>query len=66
MFFQIEKIVDKHWVYGQSQNRFGKFPVNLLHKVDVPEINDNESLFITIAPFRGEQSGDLSFSQGKY
>ncbi|OXU22019.1 hypothetical protein TSAR_006757 [Trichomalopsis sarcophagae] len=64
-FFLVHKVVDKLWCYGQSHNRLGKFPVHSLHKVDVPPVNDNESLFISIAPFRGEQPGDLSFSQGE-
>lgn len=30
----------------------------------MPPINDNEALFISIAPFRGEQPGDISFGLG--
>ncbi|KAJ8679503.1 hypothetical protein QAD02_015290 [Eretmocerus hayati] len=64
-FFLVHKVIDKHWCYGQSHKQIGKFPTNRLLKVDLPEINDNESLFVSIATFKGEQPGDLSFGQGE-
>ncbi|XP_015609556.1 dynamin-binding protein [Cephus cinctus] len=64
-YFLINTVIDKHWSYGQSHSRTGKFPLNYLHKVQVPQIQDTESLFISIAAFSGEQEGDLSFGEGE-
>lgn len=64
-YFLIHNVIDKHWCYGQSCNRTGKFPLNYLHKVYIPHIQDNETLFVSIAAFSGEQAGDLSFGEGK-
>ena len=64
--FQIHDIIDKHWCYGESRERRGKFPLNHLHKVDIPELQESESLFVSIAKFQGEQAGDLSFAEGKW
>ncbi|XP_066582917.1 rho guanine nucleotide exchange factor 38-like [Prorops nasuta] len=64
-YFLIHKIIDKHWYYGQSRDRIGKFPSRSLLKIDLPSIQDTEDFFITIADFCGEQSGDLSFSEGE-
>ena len=64
IFQKIHKTVDKHWCYGESNQKFGNFPLRHLHKVELPETNENESIFISIAPFHGEQPGDLAFDQG--
>ncbi|XP_046745325.1 dynamin-binding protein-like [Diprion similis] len=64
-YLLVLSVVDKIWCYGQSHNNTGKFPTNYLHKVDIPDIKDNENLYISIAAFRGEQPGDLSFSKGE-
>lgn len=63
--FQVHEIIDKHWCFGQSQDRVGKFPLSHLHKVELPEFGETERLFITIAGFPGQETGDLSFAQGK-
>ncbi|KAI4493102.1 hypothetical protein M0802_009652 [Mischocyttarus mexicanus] len=63
--FLIHKIIDKHWCYGQSYNRTGNFPLNYLHKVQIPQLLENQSLLVSIAAFAGEQSGDLSFEAGE-
>lgn len=63
--FQIHEIVDKHWCYGQSQDRVGKFPSSHLHKVEIPQFDETERLFVAIANFPGQETGDLSFAQGK-
>ncbi|XP_046826765.1 dynamin-binding protein-like isoform X1 [Vespa crabro] len=62
--FLIHKVIDKHWCYGQSNNKTGNFPLNHLHKVEIPFLLDTQSLFVSIAAFAGEQSGDLSFGAG--
>ncbi|XP_058802732.1 dynamin-binding protein-like [Phymastichus coffea] len=64
-YFLVEKVIDKHWCYGESNHKVGKFPIKCLHKVEIPRINDNEALFISIAPFRGEQPGDITFGLGE-
>lgn len=63
--FQIHEIIDKHWCYGQSQDRVGKFPSSHLHKVEIPQLDETERLFVSIANFPGQEAGDLSFAQGK-
>ncbi|XP_033338470.2 rho guanine nucleotide exchange factor 38 isoform X1 [Megalopta genalis] len=63
-YFLIYSIVDKHWCYGESRGRTGKFPSSHLHKIDVPHLCDSECLFVSTATFPGQQDGDLSFSQG--
>lgn len=63
--FQIHEIIDKHWCYGQSQDRVGKFPSSHLHKVEIPQLDETERLFVSIANFPGQETGDLSFAQGK-
>lgn len=63
--FQVHEIIDKHWCFGQSQDRVGKFPLSHLHKVELPEFGETERLFIAIAGFPGQETGDLSFAQGK-
>ena len=63
--FQIHKIIDKHWCHGQSQDRVGKFPLNHLHKVEIPPFGETERLFVSIATFPGQEVGDLSFAEGK-
>lgn len=61
---QIYNVIDKHWCYGESYGKRGTFPSNHLHKVDIPYFKDTEKLFVSIAPFNGEQDGDLSFAEG--
>lgn len=63
--FLVYSVIDKHWCYGESRERTGKFPSSHLHKVEVPQLHDSETLFVSTAPFPGEQDGDLSFSQGE-
>ncbi|KAI4488097.1 hypothetical protein M0804_004945 [Polistes exclamans] len=63
--FLIHKVIDKHWCYGQSCNKTGNFPLNYLHKVEIPQLLETQSLFVSIAAFAGEQSGDLSFGAGE-
>ncbi|XP_014482801.1 PREDICTED: dynamin-binding protein-like [Dinoponera quadriceps] len=63
-YFLIYEIVDKHWCSGQSQDRVGKFPLSHLHKVEIPEFSQAERLFVAIAGFPGQETGDLSFAQG--
>ncbi|KAF7989682.1 hypothetical protein HCN44_008356 [Aphidius gifuensis] len=65
-YFLLISVVDKIWCYGESRNKRGKFPSNHLHRVDTPNLNDDENLFISIAPFKGEQEGDLIFDQGEF
>ncbi|XP_014226266.1 dynamin-binding protein-like isoform X1 [Trichogramma pretiosum] len=64
-YFLIYKIEDKHWCSGQSNNKFGKFPSSNLMKVELPATNDDETIFVTIAPFYSKQPGDLSFAPGE-
>lgn len=62
---QIFNVIDKYWCDGESCYKRGRFPSSHLHKVEVPSIKDSEKLYLSIAPFRGEQDGDLSFDKGK-
>ena len=64
-YFLVCSVIDKHWCYGESRGRSGKFPSRHLHKVEVPQIHDSETLFVSTAGFPGQQDGDLSFSQGE-
>ncbi|KAK2582160.1 hypothetical protein KPH14_004519 [Odynerus spinipes] len=64
-YFLIHKTIDKHWCYGQSNEKTGNFPLSHLHKVEIPPLLDNQDLFVSIAAFAGEQSGDLSFGAGE-
>ncbi|EFN85007.1 Dynamin-binding protein [Harpegnathos saltator] len=64
-YFLIHEILDKHWCLGQSQDRIGKFPLSHLHKVDIPEFNETERLFVAVADFPGQETGDLFFTQGE-
>ncbi|XP_015111291.1 dynamin-binding protein [Diachasma alloeum] len=64
-FFLIHNVIDKHWCYGMSRDRRGSFPCNHLLKVEVPQFKETESLFVSIAAFRGEQQGDLIFGEGE-
>ncbi|XP_008543725.1 dynamin-binding protein [Microplitis demolitor] len=64
-YFLIYNVIDKHWCYGESYGKRGTFPSNHLHKVDIPYFKDTEKLFVSIAPFNGEQDGDLSFAEGE-
>ncbi|XP_017878070.1 dynamin-binding protein-like [Ceratina calcarata] len=64
-YFLVYSIVDKHWCYGESRRRTGKFPSNYLHKVEIPPLHDTQSLFVSTASFPGQQEGDLSFAQGE-
>ncbi|EFN64992.1 Dynamin-binding protein [Camponotus floridanus] len=63
-YFLIHEILDKHWCLGQSQDRVGKFPLSHLHKVELPQFNETERIFVAIAAFPGQEAGDLSFAQG--
>ncbi|KAK0082994.1 hypothetical protein PV325_009538 [Microctonus aethiopoides] len=65
-YFLIHNVIDKHWCYGESYEKKGKFPTNYLHKIDIPNMKDSEKLFISIAAFRGEQNGDLIFGKGEF
>ncbi|KZC04124.1 PREDICTED: dynamin-binding protein-like [Dufourea novaeangliae] len=64
-YFLVYSVVDKHWCYGESRGRSGKFPSSHLHKVDIPRLQDSESLYVTTAAFPGQQDGDLCFGQGE-
>ncbi|XP_034936280.1 dynamin-binding protein-like isoform X2 [Chelonus insularis] len=64
-FFLIHDVIDKYWYYGESRDKRGSFPSNHLHKVDLPNCDNSENIFVAIAPFQGEQEGDLSFSAGE-
>ncbi|KYQ52690.1 Dynamin-binding protein [Trachymyrmex zeteki] len=64
-YFVIHNIIDKHWCHGQSQDRVGKFPLNHLHKVEIPPFSETERLFVSIASFPGQEVGDLSFAEGE-
>ncbi|CAK9806350.1 Dynamin-binding protein [Anthophora quadrimaculata] len=64
-YFLVYSVIDKHWCYGESQGKTGKFPSNHLHKVEIPSLHDVESLYVSTAAFSGQQDGDLSFSQGE-
>ncbi|XP_077258973.1 rho guanine nucleotide exchange factor 38 [Temnothorax americanus] len=64
-YFLIHEIADKHWCYGQSRDRVGKFPLSHLHKVEIPHFSDTERLFVSTASFPGQESGDLSFAEGE-
>ncbi|KAK9293746.1 hypothetical protein QLX08_011401 [Tetragonisca angustula] len=63
--FLVYSIVDKHWCYGESRGRTGKFPSNHLHKVEIPLFDNLECLFVSTTAFPGQQDGDLSFSKGE-
>ncbi|KAG7201457.1 hypothetical protein KM043_004217 [Ampulex compressa] len=64
-YFLIHDIIDKHWCYGQSQEKRGKFPLSHLHKTEIPQLSDTEQLFICTADFVGQEEGDLSISKGQ-
>ncbi|XP_012147954.1 rho guanine nucleotide exchange factor 38 [Megachile rotundata] len=64
-YFLVYSIIDRHWCYGESRGRTGKFPSNRLHKIDIPQLHDSEILFVSIAAFPGQQDGDLSFDEGE-
>ncbi|XP_011304837.1 dynamin-binding protein-like [Fopius arisanus] len=64
-YFLIHNVIDKHWCYGVSKDRWGSFPCNYLLRVEVPQFKEAESLFVSIASFRGEQQGDLIFGEGE-
>ncbi|XP_072743544.1 rho guanine nucleotide exchange factor 38 isoform X2 [Anoplolepis gracilipes] len=64
-YFLVHEIIDKHWCFGQSQDRVGKFPLSHLHKVELPQFGETERLFVAIADFPGQETGDLSFAQGE-
>ncbi|XP_054005474.1 dynamin-binding protein-like isoform X1 [Hylaeus anthracinus] len=64
-YFVVYSVIDKHWCYGESRGRSGKFPSSHLHKVEIPRLHDSETLFVSIAAFPGQQDGDLSFNQGE-
>ncbi|KMQ96659.1 dynamin-binding protein [Lasius niger] len=64
-YFLVHEIVDKHWCFGQSQDRVGKFPSSHLHKVEFPQFDETERLFVAVADFPGQETGDLSFAQGE-
>ncbi|XP_028044584.1 dynamin-binding protein [Monomorium pharaonis] len=64
-YFLVHEIVDKHWCRGQSQDRVGKFPLSHLHKVEIPHFGETERLFVSIASFPGQETGDLSFAEGE-
>ncbi|XP_034172293.2 rho guanine nucleotide exchange factor 38 [Osmia lignaria lignaria] len=64
-YFLVYSVTDKHWCYGESRGRTGKFPSSRLHKVDIPILQDSDVLFVSIAAFPGQQDGDLSFAQGE-
>ncbi|XP_017788298.1 PREDICTED: LOW QUALITY PROTEIN: dynamin-binding protein-like [Habropoda laboriosa] len=63
--FLVYSVIDKHWCYGESQGKTGKFPSSHLLKVEIPPLHDIDSLYISTAAFPGQQDGDLSFSQGE-
>lgn len=63
---QIHEIVDKHWCIGQSHDKVGRFPLSHLHKVEIPQFDETERLFIAVAAFPGQETGDLSFAQGRF
>ncbi|XP_060822465.1 dynamin-binding protein-like isoform X1 [Bombus pascuorum] len=63
--FLVYSVIDKHWCYGESRGRTGKFPSSHLHKVEIPSFQDSECLFVSIASFPGQQDGDLCFSEGE-
>ncbi|XP_012277640.1 dynamin-binding protein [Orussus abietinus] len=64
-YFLIYDVIDKHWCYGQSYDKSGRFPLSHLHKVDLPSVDTDRSLFVSIAPFPGERASDLSFDKGE-
>ncbi|CAL7945881.1 unnamed protein product [Xylocopa violacea] len=64
-YFLIYSIIDRHWCYGESRHRTGKFPLNRLHKVEIPTLHDTETLFVSTATFPGQQDEDLSFAEGE-
>ncbi|EZA54401.1 hypothetical protein DMN91_001710 [Ooceraea biroi] len=64
-YFLIHEIIDKHWCFGQSQDRVGKFPLSHLHKTEVPQLGDTERLFVAVADFVGQERDDLCFAQGE-
>ncbi|KAK3909021.1 Dynamin-binding protein, partial [Frankliniella fusca] len=64
--FQVIKQVDKYWCYGNSMGRIGLFPSDQLISIEIPELEENEELFLAIADFSGEQTGDLSFYKGEF
>jgi len=39
--------------------------LNHLHKIELPQLDDTERLFVAIADFVGQETDDLSFTQGK-
>lgn len=61
---QVYSVIDKHWCYGESRGRTGKFPSSHLHKVEIPTLHDSKALFVSTVDFQGQQDGDLSFSKG--
>ncbi|XP_029165021.1 dynamin-binding protein-like [Nylanderia fulva] len=64
-YFLIHEVVDKHWCLGQSQDRVGKFPTSHLHKVELPRFDETERVFVAVADFPGQETGDLSFARGE-
>ncbi|XP_076245277.1 rho guanine nucleotide exchange factor 37 isoform X2 [Calliopsis andreniformis] len=64
-YFLVYSVIDKHWCYGESRGRTGKFPSSHLHKVEIPHLQGLQTLFVSIAAFSGQQDGDLSFSEGE-
>ncbi|XP_012232658.2 rho guanine nucleotide exchange factor 38-like [Linepithema humile] len=64
-YFLIHEIIDKHWCFGQSQDRVGRFPLSHLHKVEIPQLSETEELFVALIGFPGQETGDLSFAQGE-
>ncbi|OAD59449.1 Dynamin-binding protein [Eufriesea mexicana] len=64
-YFLVYSVIDKHWCYGESRGRTGKFPSSHLHKVEIPTLHDSQTLFVSTVDFQGQQDGDLSFSKGE-
>ncbi|KAG8040507.1 hypothetical protein G9C98_002503 [Cotesia typhae] len=62
-YFLVYNVIDKHWCYGESYGRRGRFPSNHLHKINLCIFKESEKLFVSIAPFIGEQNGDLTFAE---
>ncbi|XP_076037755.1 uncharacterized protein LOC143023129 isoform X2 [Oratosquilla oratoria] len=63
---QVHKVVDKHWLEGESGGVVGRFPSSCVVKVPLPPHPAHLPLFVATAHFTAAQAGDLALVRGEF
>lgn len=64
LHFQVEEVIDRHWLLCRTQTRSGSIPSSHVTEVDIGHVDYGSKIFVANSNFDGEQEGDLTLARG--